>query len=361
MGTRTLITTSDPMAVKKYSATLAKEVHDKSYFSRFIAPVRGVNDDPAAPIWMYTDLDASQGDQIRFDLVKALQGAPTTGDNMLLPNAERLIFYTDTLNVDQLRHAVDTGGNMTKKRTVHDLRDLARNRLSDYFAQLFDEMLFYYLAGSRGTDTTGRVLPTSWTGHAGNPLSSPDSGHWVFGGDATSEATIDSSDKMDLSAIDRAVLVAKTAWPRIQPVRVEGNDYYVCVMSPEQANNLKNASGSKWLDIQKAAAAAVGFNSPIFKGGIGIYNGVVLHEHPNVCKLGVGSGGSVSGARAVLMGKQAGVIAFGIKGTGLRYSWSEELIDLGNILVVAAGTIVGVKKTVFNSADFGVVTISTAI
>ncbi len=351
---QTVILSSDPMAVKKYSATLAKEVHDKSFFSKFMSPVRGVNDDPQVPVWVYTDLDASQGDQVRYDLVKALQGNPTTGDDLLMPNAERLIFYTDTLNVDQIRHAVDTGGNMTKKRTVHDLRDLARNRLSDYFAQLFDEMLFYYLSGTRGIDTTGRILPTSWSGHASNSLSNPT--NWVYANDATSEGTIGSDDILSLKDIDKAVVAAKTAWPRVQPLRIGGEDRYVLLVSPKQAYYLRtNTNTGQWLDIQKAASAALGEKSPIFQGSLGMYNGVIIHEHPNVVTS------TTNVARALLLGKQAAAVAFGIKGTGLRYTWSEELVDLGNILVVAAGTIVGVKKCTFNSQDFGCVVISSYV
>ena len=359
---RTVIGTSDALTIKKYSASLTREVYAKSFWAqRFMADVGGVNDDPQVPIWVYTDLEAAEGDQIRFDLVKSLNAPPTAGDNLLMENAERLIFFTDAVNIDQLRHAVDTGGRMTKKRTLHDLRDLARNRLSDYFAALFDEMIFYYLAGGRGVNTTGMILPTSWSGHAGNSLQNPDSGHWVFPGTVTSESTMTASDVMTLTVLDKALMVAKTAFPQLQPLNVGGEDIYVCIMHPRQARDLRaNTNTGQWLDIQKALVTKVGEDSPIFRGGLGMYNGILLYEHPRIPLFNMGAGGSVPGARALFLGKQALAMAFGTRGEGLRFSWNEELVDLGNILVVGAGTIMGMKKVRFNNADFGVITVSTA-
>ena len=51
---RTVIGPTDPMAVKKYSASLAREVYAKSYFAqRFMADVSGVNDDPGPSLGVY--------------------------------------------------------------------------------------------------------------------------------------------------------------------------------------------------------------------------------------------------------------------------------------------------------------------
>lgn len=63
--------------------------------------------------------------------------------------------------------------------------------------------------------------------------------------------------------------------------------------------------------------------------------------------------------RAVLCGAQAGIMGFG-KNFGLKeYYWREELFDYGNQLGVSGGCIFGLKKTVYNSVDFGTVVIST--
>ena len=53
------------------------------------------------------------------------------------------------------------------------------------------------------------------------------------------------------------------------------------------------------------------------------------------------------------------MIAWGGDGRPGRYDWNEETDDRGNALAVTAGTIYGVKKTRFNSKDFGVIAADT--
>ena len=53
-------------------------------------------------------------------------------------------------------------------------------------------------------------------------------------------------------------------------------------------------------------------------------------------------------------------MAFGrAYGVDMRMRWFEELLDAGNQLRVTAGMIFGIKKTQFNSNDFGVITVPT--
>jgi N4-gp56 family major capsid protein len=94
--------------------------------------------------------------------------------------------------------------------------------------------------------------------------------------------------------------------------------------------------------------------NPIFTGALGMYNNVILHESTRVPTV-------VAGAyRAILCGAQAATLAFGQDSAGNKVSWVEELFDYGNQLGVAAGMIWGGKKMVFNSQDFGVITVITS-
>ena len=89
-------------------------------------------------------------------------------------------------------------------------------------------------------------------------------------------------------------------------------------------------------------------------------NNCVLHSHESVIRYrDYGAGQNVEAARALFLGRQAGVIAYGSPG-GLRFTWKEETDDFGNEPVVAAGTILGVSKVKFNERDFGVISVDTA-
>lgn len=358
---QTVIAFGDVKAQKKWSANLAVDTRKKSYFeNRFI----GTDDNNI--IQRKTELETDAGDRVSFDLCVQMRNKPTYGDSRLEGKEESLRFYTDEVIIDQVRHAASAGGKMSRKRTAHDMRMIAKNRLGDYFARLVDELFFMYLSGARGINQDF-IEDTTYTGFAGNAFNAPDSSHLMYGGSATSKATLAATDKMTVTIIEKAINKAEMMQamdPKVAnmvPVTNGADDQYVLLMSPFQEYDLRTSTTTgQWLDIQKAAAAAEGRKNPIFMGGLGMINNTVLHKHRNVVRFDdYGSGSSVKAARALFLGRQAAVVAYGTAG-GLRYSWEENTKDYGNEPTVASGFIGGIKKTRFNSKDFGVISIDTA-
>lgn len=357
---QTVIAWGDPKAQKAWSTGLAVDQIKKSYFEK-----KFVGTDENSIIQRKTELESGAGDRVSFDLSVQLRGEPTEGDARLEGKEENQKYYTDEVVIDQTRHAVSAGGAMTRKRTNLNLRGNARRLLSDYWARFYDEMMFIYLSGARGINKDFLFAP-DWNGRAGNPLQAPDAGHLMYGGTAVSKATLTSADKMTTGLIERAQVKSTMLQAQdpdaanMVPVSIDGEEHYVCVMSPFQAHDLRTSAGSGWLDVQKAAAAAEGRANPIFKGGLGMIKGVVLHEHRNAVRFSdYGAGANVNAGRALFLGRQAGVVAYGTSG-GLRWSWKEMMKDYDNEPTVAAGSIFGFKKSRFNGRDFGVISLDTA-
>ena len=368
----TVVGVGDAKAIKRYSAFLAVDVGRESYFNR---KFMGVGADAETPIQVLPQLENDAGDQISYDLVMQLKMQPVEGDTTLRGKEEDLKFATDNMYIDQMRSGVNTGGKMTRKRTIHDLRAVARRRQGEWWAKVFDELLFIYLSGARGVNTD-YIFPTTYAGFAGNGLTAPDASHIIYGdtagAPATSKADVAATDLMTLNTIERCV--ARTATmgggglgiPAMQPVRIDGEEHYVLLMHPWQAFQVRNNAGTgQWLDIQKATAAAVGMKSPIFTGALGMHANVILHSHRAVVRFADYGGSTLGAARALFMGRQAAVVAFGSAGTGLRFDWNEELEDRGNQVVITTGSIFGVKKTTFTSPvdsvarDMGVIAVDT--
>lgn len=357
---QTQVPFGDAKAQKKWSGQLFVDILHKSYFDR-----KFVSTSDNAPIQRLTDLESGPGDKVSFDLSVQLRGKPTYGDNRADGKEEQLKFFTDEVNVDQMRHPVSAGGRMTRKRVAHDLRKIAKNRLSDYWAKFIDEMHFIYLSGARGINEDF-IETTDWAGHAQNPIQAPDTSHLLYGGSATSKASLTATDTMSKALIERAAVKARMmraqdpSTANMMPIQINGESHYCCVMSPFQEHDLRNENQSEWLEIQKAAAGAEGRANPIFKGGLGMINNVVLHSHESAIRFNdYGAGANVKASRALFMGRQAGVVAYGTSG-GLRYTWKEEVKDYGNEPTVIAGTILGVKKSRFNGKDFGLLSLDTA-
>jgi N4-gp56 family major capsid protein len=360
MSTTTFGTTN-PMTQKKWASGLAYDQAKQSYFEgRFI----GESDNHI--IQKKNDLASDAGDRVSFDLCVQLRSQPTFGDARLEGKEEDLKFFTDEVKIDQVRHAVSLGGKMSRKRVAHDMRTVGKNRLSAYFAKLMDEMFFMYLSAARGINEDFTML-ADFTGFAGNSFEAPDADHILYGGSATSKASLTATDKMTRAVIEKAVVKAKMMQAlnpenaNMVPVANGSEDQYVMLMSEFQAYDLRVSDTNGWLDIQKAAAAAEGKSNPIFRGGLGMINNTILHSHRSVIRFDdYGAGSDVEAARALFLGRQAAVVAYGNSGGGVRYSWEEITKDYKNEPAIASGFIGGIKKTRFNSKDFGVISVDTA-
>jgi len=361
---QTIIGLNNPMAVKIYSGNLAVDIPRKGYWTR---KFMGKGETPTKPLWQLTNLEADSGEQITYDLNMQLKQVPTQGDNLIEGKEEGLVFYSDVVYIDQLRGGIDCGGRMTRKRTLHDLRKIGKARGTDWWARLFDETIFMYLSGSRGTNAE-YIEPTTFSGYANNSFTAPDSQHIVYGGTATSQATVATTDKFGVDAIDRCVAIAgmmgggTAGIPQITPANIEGEDQFLCVIDEWQAFDMRTGAGTNgWAEIQKALATALGNKSPFITGALGIHNGVVIHKHQNVVRFtNYGANSDVAASRALFLGVQAGTIAFGSPGKDLRFGWTEESKDAGNKVAIYTNTIVGIKKVTFNGLDFGVMCIDTA-
>lgn len=358
----------DPKAIKKYSGILAVDVPRESYWGSTMMSKGAA---PKAPIQRLDELETEAGDRITFDLRMQFKGQPTEGDDVAEDDAEDMKFATDIVYIDQMRKVADTGGRMTKKRTLHNLRQLAKEGLTEYFARAFDEMISIYMAGARGINAEF-VWPLTWAGRAGNPITAPDSLHLMFPGTAT-KATLTNADKTSKVLLDRMrTKVASMGGgsshiPSLQPISVKGGKKYVVVMTPPQEHDLRNdVTTGGWLDIQKALATAIGRDSPIYSQAIGEYRDMVLQTTKTLPRFNdYGAGGTTDAARGLFLGRQAGLIAFGNAGTGMPFEWVEETKDGKNKVLIFGGAMLGFKKATFTipttgqTLDFGCMAFDT--
>lgn len=364
----TVIGLNDAKAVGRWASGVARDVARESYFtSKFM----GKGATAKTPLQQLTDLESDAGEAIHYDLIMQLKMEPVYGDSVLEGKEEDLKFFSDTVYIDQLRGGVNGGGTMSRKRTLHDIRALSKSGQSDWWARVFDELCFIYLSGSRGANDDFS-FPTTFTGFANNSLTAPDTEHLFCPGLATyasnntttfpTSVTLGTTPVLDLKQVDRLVAAAGTmgggtqGTPKIRKSNFGGQEAFVLLMSPNQAYWMRQSSTTNsWLDVQKALSTSVGRETEAIKGGLGMYNGVILDEHQAAIKFSTYGAGAAPAARALFLGRQAGVIAFGSPGNGLRFGWNEETRDNGNQIVITTNTIVGIKKTTFNGKDYGVI------
>jgi N4-gp56 family major capsid protein len=333
--------TNAPNVVKLFSRKLFREALKQTTF----APYMGESSD--SMIQVLNDTRKGPGDQITYQLRMQLSGAGVSGDGTLEGNEEALTVYTDALKIDQLRHAVRSGGKMSDQRIPFSVREEARMGLTDWWADRIDTAIINHLAG------VSTQADLRYTG--ANSTTAPSTGRNLWVDDSTTDASLATSDTMTLAAIDKCVATAKVATPLIRPLMVGGESMYVMHLHPYQVYSLRQTvSTGGWQDIQKFAMMGKGAkDNPIFTGALGVYNGVILRENPRIPSI------TANTRRAIFCGAQAATFAVGQNNAPEKMSWVEELFDYENQLGVSAGMIFGVKKSVFNSTDFGVLAMTT--
>lgn len=346
----TEFTLNHALAVQRWSTSLAVEAAVKAYFSRFIGT------SPSSLITLQNELNKGAGEKVIIGLRARLKGPGKQGDAIIEGDAtaeEALSFYHDSLYIDQLRKSTKSKGRMTEQRVPYNLRAEGRDALADWWSDEIDQNFFVYLSGARGVNADFHEA-TSWTGRANNAIVVPDADHIIYAGNATGKADVGTDDVLTLTDIERLVAKADTLDPVFQPFSHNGEKKFVIVMHTFQAFGLRTAtSENDWLAIHKATDRGSG--ALMYKDALGEYADVILHKHRSVIRFSDYGAGTVPAARALFMGAQAGLIAYGQNNSQSRYTWNEEADDRGNALAITAGTIFGVKRTIFNSKSYGVI------
>jgi len=301
------------------------EAKSESYF--YGQGLISKNEDTAV-IVEFGDLEASQGYQHTFAQVRNLSGAGILGDATLEGNEEVPNVYDDAITLNQYRNAIRTYGRLSDQYpSDKGVRQWAKNLLKRWKADKIDQLLF---------DALGTSLTKA-----------------IYGGDATSTATIEAGDYFTTNIISKCKAYALKATPKIVPIPIKGKKYWVMVISPDQAFDLKTRDAA-WAQAQREAQMRGGEN-PIFSGAEGIWDQVVIHVHERIPVSAVwGAGSNLNGATSYFLGLQAGAIAY-----AKRRTWVEKGFDYGNKAGFAIGSILGVTKAVFNSSDNAIVGVRT--
>jgi N4-gp56 family major capsid protein len=344
--------TNDAQTVKLWSSMTYREALKPTLVKKLMGTGK------TASVQKLTDLEKSAGDSIKFDLLMQMTGSGVTGDNRMRDNEEALVYYQETVEIDQLRNA-HAFRRMSQQRTLHNMRTDAKTNLADWFAGQLDQTLMDQLCGN--TTNTFANTPTA-----------PTTNQRIVSGDvarsatlATDEAAISSNDQFTLADMDYCKESAKTLTPPIRPCMVDGKEMYIVILHPYSVTDLRldvgNSAYTDWPTIQLYAAKR-GPGNPLFTGALGVYNNMVIFESTRIYS-------PVSNVRRNLfLGAQAAVYAMGSAydsiessrvGKDNLMSWYEQKDDYGNEKGISVGSIFGIRSNVFNSLDYGKMNISS--
>ena len=336
---------------------------------------------PNAVIQRVTELtETTKGTRAVFTLVPDLEGDGVVGDNQLEGNEEEIKAYDQVIRYDQIRNANRLEGRIADLKSAINFRNTSKELLQNWLAQRLDEVTFLIASGvaltqrSNGAPRIGSQFPLLEFAADVTAPSANRHFRWVASSktlEAANTAAIVATDTMSWETL--VAMKERAVEAFIRPVSADnGYELYHVFLTPRQMSSLTR--DPQFIEAMKFARER-GESNPLFKGtgmggtGSGIYiNGLNIMQYRHVYNTtGAasgskwGSGGTINGARALLMGAQALAIAdIGVP------KWVEKDFDYDNSPGVSIAKLFGMKKPVWRSQqtgtmeDFSIIAVDTA-
>ncbi|RPI55861.1 MAG: DUF4043 family protein, partial [Deltaproteobacteria bacterium] len=208
----TVFLTNDALTRKKWARELFQLILPATEINTLVG--KG----PNSIIQMRTELGKGEGDNITFGIRLPLTGEGIVGRDTVEGNEEKLIFKDFSSTIEELNHAVSTGGKMEQQRVPYNLMQEGKDGLQYWWSEKLSDMAFAHLCG----DTTFRVAGKTF---AQNPTD-PDTYHHIKANDVA-EASMTSADLMDLAMLDRMKQLAEVPYPgqscyKVRPLVIKG-------------------------------------------------------------------------------------------------------------------------------------------
>ncbi len=338
MDPKTLFVTSNNLTRKRWARDLFKIVLPGVEFNDLV----GTGTDSI--VQMRTELGKGEGDQITFGIRKPLTGEGRVGNDDVEGHEEGMIFKDFNMTIEELNHAVDTGGKMEEQRIPYNLVTEGKSALSDWWQDKLSDFLINYLCGNSSYKLAGHTFAQA--------AEEPDTEHKMLVNDVA-ESSQTAADEMDLGFLDamkqKAEMMNKNGnqYYKMRPISAKGKKYYRVILHTYVFDRLRtNTNVGQWGDLLRSANKLQMPNIEIE------YNGLLISKSERMYSP------ATNVYRNLLLGAQAACWAWG--GAGDSKSTTMAFVpyqrDAKRFMMIRGGGIFGMKKTRFESVDYGVLT-----
>ena len=344
------------------------------------------------------DFTKEQGDKITFGLMALLIADGQGDDGAYSGNGEAMVFHDMSVQLHEHGHSVPLNGNMTEQSAYTKLRPKGMKALRTWAGMVDGTYLIDALSGlvcknhAGGCRTGANAVDVSSVQIAVVNQTALTKGatatRW-FGGGQNSTGTVArvatdaliNSNTNHLFGTDVIEYVHRMATKTVdssgncvtplRPIVINGKSYYLFLIDQYQKKQLQN--DTKWKAITQNALPRNVEQNWVTSGADGIWDGVVIKTVDKLHRR-TGAGGvtapeyfdttgdpcasGITVARGLFLGSQAVCMAWGKMPT-----WKSGYSDPphNTKYTVHTDRILGVKKSVFNSVDFGCICVDTAV
>jgi len=332
------ISSTDAARKVAYEEKVYRRTQRASFFEKFMG------DSQESMIWRRRVFNKEKGDQIYFYELAALD--PTmvirNGANDLRSRAQKLSHNSMSVTLGEvaLPAATRTKGSIDWQRCVFDIDKETEEAVVSTGAKAFDLDIFAAITGSSAFRT-------------------------VWGGDATSTATLAATDTITPEFLTRIKYKALTGertsvssntmvYEPVKPIMIDGMKHLVLLAPSEACYDLER--NTEFLQATREAEVR-GKDNPLFKGAKLVWNGVIVHPYDElkITALTGGTGGDVPYCNSYLLGASA-ICASICNRPEIRV----DIDDFEKIAYYAWASIHGFGATIFNSIPRGIMKCTTA-
>lgn len=340
------------------STRLRVQQWDDAFFTEWVrenrfAPDMGTSENSI--IQVKEDLKKKRGDRITFNLVNRLTGDGVTGTGTMEGNEESVDQRAHLLTVDKIRNAVRVA-EMEEIKNAIDIREAGRMGLKTWITEKTrDQMIAAFGAIQTGYGSFELYADASEAEK--DAFLADNSDRYLFGAAKSNNASNDhsaalanidnTSDKLTSGALSLMKRIAKTANPKIRPIKTKGDEEWFKVYAGTLAIRDLVNSDSAFQQANREARER-GKENPIFRGADYVWDGLIIKEIPEIETLtGVGNGG-IDVAPVYLCGAQA----LGI-GWAKRTTSRTKEFDYGDKYGMEIHEIRGIEKLCFETGNDG--------
>ena len=314
----TSIATTHDLTNEQWEAKLYQKYQEQTFFGKF----KGIGH--GAIVQVKRQLEKVAGDAITFGLADSIRGTTgVTGNTPLeghdgtnyVVNNEAMAFHDQRVVIDQIRQSIKIAGKLDEMRVAFNMREEAKAKLTDWMAYNEDQALFTALKTCDEVGGTGSSVDTTFgTTHSA----------------LTYDAIVDMKKEAMFPTADNVTGGAATT-RKLEPIRIEGGEeIFVLLVNPADAASFRKSDDFKNFN---QSADVRGSKNAVFTGALGVFNGVVIHEHSSI----------VAGT-PIIVGANALFLAY-----GKEIVYGEKMFDYDNQAGFMIGSIRGAALAKFTN------------
>lgn len=295
--------TPSGLTVQQWDEKYFREYLNSNWFKQYMGT------GSSSMIQMKEDLTKKPGDSVTFTLVNKLSGTAKDSSETLEGNEEALDLRSFLVTVRAYDHAVRFK-KFEAQKTAIDMRQAHRDVLMDWNMELDRDNIIAAMGSINGTAyaSASEAAKDAWlVDNADRVLFGAAKSNNSANDHSASLQNIDTTnDKLTPDAISLMKRMAKTASPKVRPIRkktaIGSSEGYILFAPTEMVRDL--AANSTFTQANREARNR-GTSNPLFTGADYVWENVYIYEIEDIPSLGAVGNSSAVVRPCYLCGAQA--------------------------------------------------------